>query len=38
MTVALEQLVVIGATAALCLLLYLVFSRSRIGISMQASS
>ena len=38
MTVAAEQLVVIGATAALCLLLYLLFSRSRIGIAMQASS
>jgi branched-chain amino acid transport system permease protein len=35
---AAEQLVVIGATGALCLLLYLLFSRSKVGIAMQASS
>ncbi len=35
---AAEQLVVIGATAALCLLLYLLFAKSRIGIAMQAAS
>lgn len=33
-----EQMVVIGATAVLCLLLYLVFRHSKIGIAMQASS
>jgi branched-chain amino acid transport system permease protein len=35
---AVEQLVVIGATGVLCLLLYLLFSRSKVGIAMQASS
>jgi branched-chain amino acid transport system permease protein len=35
---AVEQLVVIGATGLLCLLLYLLFSRSKVGIAMQASS
>jgi branched-chain amino acid transport system permease protein len=35
---AVEQMVVIGATALLCLLLYLVFSRSKVGIAMQAAS
>jgi branched-chain amino acid transport system permease protein len=35
---AVEQMVVIGATALLCLILYLVFSRSKIGIAMQAAS
>jgi branched-chain amino acid transport system permease protein len=35
---AVEQLVVIGATALLSLLLYLLFSRSKVGIAMQASS
>jgi branched-chain amino acid transport system permease protein len=35
---AAEQVVVIGVTAALCLLLYLMFSRSKLGIAMQASS
>lgn len=33
-----EQVVVIGATALLCALLYLMFSRSRVGIAMQAAS
>jgi len=33
-----EQVVVIVATMLLCLLLYLMFSRSRVGIAMQASS
>jgi branched-chain amino acid transport system permease protein len=33
-----EFLVAIAATAALCLLLYLLFSRSRIGVAMQATS
>ena len=33
-----SQVVVVGATAVLCLLLYLVFSRSRVGIAMQAAS
>ncbi len=33
-----EQAVVIGATALLCLGLYLMFSRSRVGIAMQAVS
>lgn len=33
-----EFLVAIAATAALCLLLYLLFSRSRVGIAMQAAS
>ena len=33
-----SQVVVVVATAALCLLLYLVFSRSRVGIAMQAAS
>jgi branched-chain amino acid transport system permease protein len=35
---AVEQLVVIGATGVLCFLLYLLFSRSKVGIAMQASS
>lgn len=35
---AVEQMVVIGATALLCALLYLVFSRSKVGIAMQAAS
>jgi len=35
---AVEQLVVIGATAVLCLVLYLLFSRSKVGIAMQAAS
>lgn len=35
---AVEQLVVIGVTIVLCALLYLLFSRSRIGIAMQAAS
>jgi branched-chain amino acid transport system permease protein len=35
---AVEQMVVIGATALLCLILYLVFSRSKVGIAMQAAS
>ena len=35
---AVEQLVVIGATGLLCLLLYLLFSRSKVGIAMQAAS
>ncbi|AMO22727.1 branched-chain amino acid ABC transporter permease [Ramlibacter solisilvae] len=38
MVLAVEQLAVIVATALLCGLLYLLFSRSRIGIAMQASS
>ncbi|HWP13530.1 MAG TPA: branched-chain amino acid ABC transporter permease [Ramlibacter sp.] len=33
-----EQMVVIGVTAALCLLLFAVFKYSKIGIAMQASS
>jgi branched-chain amino acid transport system permease protein len=35
---AVEQLVVIAATAVLCLLLYLLFSKSKVGIAMQAAS
>lgn len=35
---AVEQLVVIVATAVLCALLYLMFSRSKVGIAMQAAS
>jgi branched-chain amino acid transport system permease protein len=35
---AVEQLVVIAATGVLCLLLYLLFSRSKVGIAMQAAS
>jgi branched-chain amino acid transport system permease protein len=35
---AVEKLVVNGATGVLCLLLYLQFSRSKVGIAMQASS
>jgi branched-chain amino acid transport system permease protein len=35
---AVEQLVVIAATAVLCGLLYLMFSRSKVGIAMQAAS
>jgi len=38
LVLAAEQMVVIGVTAALCLLLYLIFSRSKIGIAMQAAS
>jgi branched-chain amino acid transport system permease protein len=34
----LEQMVVIGATSALCLLLFAVFKYSKIGVAMQASS
>jgi branched-chain amino acid transport system permease protein len=33
-----EQLVVIGATAVLCALLYLMFKHTKLGIAMQASS
>lgn len=36
--VGVEQLVVIGVTAVLCALLYLMFKRSKIGIAMQAAS
>jgi branched-chain amino acid transport system permease protein len=36
--VAAEQMVIIGCTAALCLLLWAVFRFTRIGIAMQASS
>jgi branched-chain amino acid transport system permease protein len=36
--VAVEQLVIIGATALLCLGLYALFRYSRVGIAMQASS
>ena len=35
---AVEHLVVVGVTAVLCAALYLVFSRSRIGVAMQAAS
>ena len=35
---AVEQLVVIGITALLCGVLYLLFSRSKVGIAMQAAS
>jgi branched-chain amino acid transport system permease protein len=35
---AIEQLVVIAATAVLCALLYLMFRHSKVGIAMQASS
>ncbi len=35
---AVEQLVVIAVTALLCLVLYLLFSRSKVGIAMQAAS
>ena len=35
---AVEQLVVIAATAVLCALLYLMFRHSKVGIAMQASS
>jgi branched-chain amino acid transport system permease protein len=35
---AVEQLAVIGVTAVLCLLLYLVFRHSKVGIAMQAAS
>jgi branched-chain amino acid transport system permease protein len=38
LVLAYEQLVVIGATALLCLLLYALFRYSKIGIAMQASS
>ena len=36
--VAVEQLVIIGTTAALCLGLYALFRYSRVGIAMQAAS
>lgn len=36
--VGIEQLVIIGVTAVLCGLLYLMFKHSKIGIAMQASS
>jgi branched-chain amino acid transport system permease protein len=35
---AVEQLVVIVVTALLCLVLYLLFSRSKVGVAMQAAS
>jgi branched-chain amino acid transport system permease protein len=35
---AVEQIVVIAVTALLCLVLYLLFSRSKVGIAMQAAS
>ncbi|MCD6681552.1 MAG: branched-chain amino acid ABC transporter permease [Burkholderiaceae bacterium] len=38
LVVAVEQLAVIGATAALCALLYLMFRFSKLGIAMQAAS
>ncbi len=38
LVLAAEQLVVIVVTALLCALLYLVFSRSKVGIAMQAAS
>lgn len=38
LAVAAEQVVIIGVTAALCLVLYLVFRYSRVGIAMQAAS
>jgi len=38
LVVAVEQLAVIGATAALCALLYAMFRFSKIGIAMQAAS
>jgi branched-chain amino acid transport system permease protein len=38
LVLAYEQLVVIGATGVLCLLLYALFRYSKIGIAMQASS
>lgn len=38
LVVSVEQLVVIGATAVLCALLYAVFRYSTVGIAMQASS
>ncbi len=38
LVVGVEQLVVIGATAALCAILYFVFKHSKIGIAMQAAS
>ena len=38
LVLAYEQLVVIGATAVLCLVLYALFRYSKIGIAMQASS
>jgi len=37
-TLASEQLVVIGTTVVLCLVLYLMFKFTRIGVAMQASS
>jgi branched-chain amino acid transport system permease protein len=37
-TLASEQLVVIGTTVVLCLVLYLLFKFTRIGVAMQASS
>ena len=38
LVVAAEQAVVIGVTALLCLALFLMFSRSRVGVAMQAVS
>jgi branched-chain amino acid transport system permease protein len=38
LVINLEQMVVIAATAVLCLLLYLLFRYSRVGIAMQAAS
>ena len=38
LVLAVEQLVVIAVTAVLCGLLYLMFSRSKVGIAMQAAS
>ncbi len=38
LVLAAEQLVVIGVTALLCVGLYLMFSRTRVGIAMQAAS
>jgi branched-chain amino acid transport system permease protein len=38
LVLSVEQVVVIVVTMVLCLLLYLLFSRSRLGIAMQASS
>jgi branched-chain amino acid transport system permease protein len=38
LVISVEQVVVIGVTLALCGALYLLFSRSRVGIAMQAAS
>lgn len=38
LVLSVEQVAVIGVTAALCVVLYLVFRYSRIGVAMQASS